>query len=119
MACRNVRPSFRQHPARTRPRSIASRLENGSSSRISSGRGASARDDVLEKAGRQLLLLQASDWPSAVVGGEALDYGIVGINEGIISIEVAPFGGVKESGLGREGGRHGIEEFLEVKSMMA
>lgn len=46
---------------------------------------------------------------------EALDYGIVGINTGIISTEVAPFGGVKESGLGREGGPHGIEEFLEVK----
>ncbi len=46
---------------------------------------------------------------------EALDYGIVGINEGIISTEVAPFGGMKESGLGREGGRYGIEEFLEVK----
>lgn len=49
---------------------------------------------------------------------EALEYGIVGINEGIISTEVAPFGGVKESGLGREGGRHGIEEFLEMKYML-
>ena len=48
---------------------------------------------------------------------EALEYGIVGINEGIISTEVAPFGGVKESGLGREGGHHGIEEFVEVKYM--
>ena len=46
---------------------------------------------------------------------EALEYGIVGINEGIISTEVAPFGGVKESGLGREGSKYGIEEFLEVK----
>lgn len=46
---------------------------------------------------------------------EGLDYGIVGINTGIISTEVAPFGGVKESGLGREGGPHGIDEFLEVK----
>jgi len=46
---------------------------------------------------------------------EALEYGIVGINEGIISTEVAPFGGVKESGLGREGGKYGIEEFVEVK----
>lgn len=46
---------------------------------------------------------------------EALDYGIVGVNTGIISTEVAPFGGVKESGLGREGGPHGIDEFLEVK----
>ena len=46
---------------------------------------------------------------------EGLEYGIVGINTGIISTEVAPFGGVKESGLGREGGPHGIDEFLEVK----
>ena len=46
---------------------------------------------------------------------EALEYGIVGINEGIISTEVAPFGGVKESGIGREGSKYGIEEFVEVK----
>jgi succinate-semialdehyde dehydrogenase / glutarate-semialdehyde dehydrogenase len=46
---------------------------------------------------------------------EALEYGIVGINTGLISTEVAPFGGVKESGLGREGSKYGLEEFLEVK----
>ncbi len=46
---------------------------------------------------------------------EALEYGMVGINEGIISTELAPFGGVKESGLGREGSRYGIEEFTEIK----
>ncbi|RKP57749.1 NADP-dependent succinate-semialdehyde dehydrogenase [Pararobbsia silviterrae] len=46
---------------------------------------------------------------------EALDYGIVGINEGLISTEVAPFGGVKESGLGREGSKYGIEDYLELK----
>ncbi len=46
---------------------------------------------------------------------EALEYGIVGVNEGIISTEVAPFGGFKESGLGREGSKYGIEEFLEIK----
>jgi succinate-semialdehyde dehydrogenase/glutarate-semialdehyde dehydrogenase len=46
---------------------------------------------------------------------EALDYGIVGINEGIISTEVAPFGGVKESGIGREGSKYGIEDFVEIK----
>ncbi len=46
---------------------------------------------------------------------EALEYGIVGINEGIISTEVAPFGGMKQSGLGREGSKYGIEEFLEIK----
>ena len=46
---------------------------------------------------------------------EALDYGIVGVNEGLVTTEVAPFGGVKESGMGREGSRHGIEDYLEVK----
>ncbi|HYC14216.1 MAG TPA: NADP-dependent succinate-semialdehyde dehydrogenase, partial [Stellaceae bacterium] len=46
---------------------------------------------------------------------EALEYGIVGVNEGIISTEIAPFGGVKESGIGREGSKYGIEEYLEVK----
>ncbi|MGO4727466.1 MULTISPECIES: NADP-dependent succinate-semialdehyde dehydrogenase [unclassified Inquilinus] len=47
--------------------------------------------------------------------GEALEYGIVGINEGLISTAVAPFGGVKESGLGREGSKYGIEDYLEIK----
>ena len=46
---------------------------------------------------------------------EALEYGIVGINEGIISTEAAPFGGVKSSGLGREGSKYGIEDYLEIK----
>ena len=46
---------------------------------------------------------------------EALEFGMIGINEGIISTEVAPFGGVKESGLGREGAHQGIDEFLETK----
>jgi succinate-semialdehyde dehydrogenase/glutarate-semialdehyde dehydrogenase len=46
---------------------------------------------------------------------EALEYGIIGINSGLISTDVAPFGGMKESGLGREGGKYGIEEFLEIK----
>ena len=46
---------------------------------------------------------------------EALEYGIVGINAGIISTEVAPFGGVKESGIGREGSKYGIEDYLEMK----
>ncbi|KZD12247.1 NAD-dependent succinate-semialdehyde dehydrogenase [Oceanibaculum pacificum] len=46
---------------------------------------------------------------------EGLEYGIVGINTGIISTEVAPFGGVKESGLGREGSKYGIEDFMEMK----
>lgn len=47
--------------------------------------------------------------------GEALEYGMVGINTGLILTEVAPFGGVKQSGLGREGSQHGIEEYLEMK----
>ena len=46
---------------------------------------------------------------------EALEYGMVGINTGAISTELAPFGGMKESGLGREGSRHGVEEFVEIK----
>ena len=46
---------------------------------------------------------------------EALEYGIVGVNTGIISTEVAPFGGVKQSGLGREGSRHGMDDYLELK----
>lgn len=48
---------------------------------------------------------------------EGLDYGIVGINTGMISTTVAPFGGVKESGLGREGSSHGMDEYLELKYM--
>ncbi|XP_039788379.1 succinate-semialdehyde dehydrogenase, mitochondrial [Panicum virgatum] len=46
---------------------------------------------------------------------ESLEYGLVGVNEGIISTEVAPFGGVKQSGLGREGSKYGVDEFLELK----
>jgi succinate-semialdehyde dehydrogenase/glutarate-semialdehyde dehydrogenase len=46
---------------------------------------------------------------------EALEYGMVGINTGILSTEVAPFGGVKQSGLGREGSRYGIDDYVEVK----
>jgi succinate-semialdehyde dehydrogenase/glutarate-semialdehyde dehydrogenase len=46
---------------------------------------------------------------------EALEYGLVGVNTGLISTEVAPFGGVKQSGFGREGSRHGTEDYLEMK----
>ena len=49
---------------------------------------------------------------------EALEYGIIGINEGIISTEVAPFGGMKESGIGREGSKYGIEDYLEIKYVL-
>jgi succinate-semialdehyde dehydrogenase/glutarate-semialdehyde dehydrogenase len=48
----------------------------------------------------------------------ALEYGIIGVNEGIISTETAPFGGVKESGVGREGSKYGIEDFLEIKYVL-
>jgi succinate-semialdehyde dehydrogenase/glutarate-semialdehyde dehydrogenase len=49
---------------------------------------------------------------------EALESGMVGVNSGLITTEVAPFGGVKESGLGREGSHYGVEEFVEVKYML-
>jgi succinate-semialdehyde dehydrogenase / glutarate-semialdehyde dehydrogenase len=49
---------------------------------------------------------------------DALETGMVGVNEGIISTEVAPFGGIKQSGLGREGSRHGLEDYTELKYMM-
>ena len=49
---------------------------------------------------------------------EGLEYGIVGVNEGVISTEVAPFGGIKESGFGREGSRHGLNEYLERKYVL-
>jgi succinate-semialdehyde dehydrogenase/glutarate-semialdehyde dehydrogenase len=47
---------------------------------------------------------------------EQLEFGMVGLNTGSIAMEMAPFGGVKQSGLGREGGREGIEEYLETKA---
>ena len=49
---------------------------------------------------------------------EALDYGMVAMNDGLLSTEVAPFGGVKESGLGREGSKYGIEDYVEVKYVL-
>jgi succinate-semialdehyde dehydrogenase/glutarate-semialdehyde dehydrogenase len=57
----------------------------------------------------------ANDLSRVYKVAEALEYGIVGVNTGIISTETAPFGGVKQSGLGREGSRHGIEDYLELK----
>ena len=48
---------------------------------------------------------------------EALEYGMIGHNTGQISNEISPFGGIKQSGIGREGGRQGIEEYLETKYM--
>ena len=61
------------------------------------------------------LLLQRATCGRVWRVAEALESGIVGINEGIISTEVAPFGGVKESGIGREGSKYGLEEYLEIK----
>ena len=46
---------------------------------------------------------------------EALEYGMVGVNTGVLGSEQVPFGGIKQSGLGREGSRHGMEEYLEMK----
>ena len=46
---------------------------------------------------------------------EALEYGMVGVNEGVLSSEVAPFGGIKESGTGREGSKYGMDDYLEIK----
>ncbi len=62
--------------------------------------------------------LYTRDLARAFRVAEALEYGIVGVNEGVISTELAPFGGVKQSGLGREGSHHGIEEFLELKYIL-
>ena len=78
-------------------------------------------DQVIEMANDTIFGLAAyfyaKDLSRVYKVAEALEYGIVGINTGIISTEVAPFGGVKQSGLGREGSHHGIEEYLEMKYM--
>ena len=76
-------------------------------------------DDVIALANDTIFGLAsyfyAKDLSRVTKVAEALEYGIVGVNTGIISTEVAPFGGVKQSGLGREGSRHGIEDYLEMK----
>ncbi len=76
-------------------------------------------DDVIAQANDTIFGLAsyfyAKDVSRVTKVAEALEYGIVGINTGIISTEVAPFGGVKQSGLGREGSHHGIEDYLEMK----
>jgi succinate-semialdehyde dehydrogenase/glutarate-semialdehyde dehydrogenase len=59
--------------------------------------------------------LYTRDLARAIRATEALEYGMVGVNTGIISCEIAPFGGVKQSGIGREGSKYGIEEYLEIK----
>ncbi|MFQ1699346.1 NAD-dependent succinate-semialdehyde dehydrogenase [Loktanella agnita] len=76
-------------------------------------------DDVIAKANDTIFglasYIYAKDISRVTKVAEALEYGIVGVNTGIISTEVAPFGGVKQSGLGREGSSHGVEDYLELK----
>ena len=76
-------------------------------------------DEVIELANDTIFGLAsyfyARDLSRVTKVAEALEYGMVGINTGIISTEVAPFGGVKESGIGREGSKYGIDEYIEIK----
>ena len=75
--------------------------------------------DVVEQANDTIFGLAsyfyAKDLSRVWRVAEALEYGMVGVNTGLISTEVAPFGGIKQSGLGREGSHHGIDDFLEMK----
>jgi succinate-semialdehyde dehydrogenase/glutarate-semialdehyde dehydrogenase len=79
----------------------------------------SDEEDVIKQANDTVFGLAsyfyASDLSRVWRVAEALEYGMVGINTGLISTEVAPFGGVKQSGIGREGSHHGIDEYLELK----
>lgn len=76
-------------------------------------------DEVIRAANDTIYGLAAylytRDLGRAFRAGEALEYGIVGVNEGVISSAAAPFGGVKQSGLGREGSKYGVEDYLEMK----
>ncbi|MEO9864926.1 MAG: NAD-dependent succinate-semialdehyde dehydrogenase [Yoonia sp.] len=76
-------------------------------------------DDVIAQANDTIFGLAsyfyANDLSRVTKVAEALEYGIVGVNTGIISTEVAPFGGVKQSGLGREGSSHGMDDYMEMK----
>ncbi|WP_322893984.1 MULTISPECIES: NAD-dependent succinate-semialdehyde dehydrogenase [unclassified Yoonia] len=76
-------------------------------------------DDVIFQANDTIFGLAsyfyAKDLSRVTKVAEALEYGIVGVNTGIISTEVAPFGGIKQSGLGREGSSHGIDDYMELK----
>ncbi len=78
-----------------------------------------SEDEVIELANDTIFGLAsyfyAKDLSRVYKVAEALEYGIVGVNTGLISTENAPFGGVKQSGLGREGSHHGIEDYLELK----
>ena len=76
-------------------------------------------DDVISMANDTIFGLAAyfyaKDLSRVYKVAEALEYGIIGVNTGIISTEVAPFGGIKQSGLGREGSHHGMDEYMEMK----
>jgi len=76
-------------------------------------------EDVIEQANDTIFGLAsyfyASDLSNVWKVAEALEYGMVGVNTGLISTEVAPFGGVKQSGQGREGSKYGTEDYLEIK----
>jgi len=76
-------------------------------------------DDVIEQANDTIFGLASYFYANNLSRvwrvAEALEYGMVGVNTGLISTEVAPFGGVKQSGLGREGSHHGIDDYLEMK----
>lgn len=76
-------------------------------------------DDVIQQANDTIFGLAsyfyANDLSRVWRVSEALEYGMVGVNTGLISTEVAPFGGIKQSGLGREGSHHGAEDYLEMK----
>jgi succinate-semialdehyde dehydrogenase/glutarate-semialdehyde dehydrogenase len=79
----------------------------------------STMDEVIKRANNSRFGLAAyvftEKLSNAIRMSEALEYGIVGVNDALPAVAQAPFGGFKESGLGREGGHHGIEEFLETK----
>ena len=79
----------------------------------------SSEEDVIKRANNTVFGLAAylysKDLSRVTRVSEALEYGIVGVNTGLISTEVAPFGGIKQSGLGREGSHHGIDEYMELK----
>ena len=79
----------------------------------------SNEEDVIEQANDTIFGLAsyfyARDLSRVWRVAESLEYGMVGVNTGLISTEVAPFGGVKQSGLGREGSHHGMDDFIELK----
>ncbi len=79
----------------------------------------STEEEALEIANNSIYGLAAyfysNDVSRCMRVAEALQYGIVGVNEGVVSTEVAPFGGIKQSGIGREGSKYGIEEYTELK----